>query len=77
MAENDELDRLLMSGWKVAGYSTSMLAAGAMTHCVLLQSDDGALATATILLNGQKEVGRHVVQLSPLPAAPPKKGFWG
>jgi hypothetical protein len=35
--ETDGIQRMLDDGWTVAGYSTVLMAAGAMTHSILLK----------------------------------------
>ena len=68
----DKLVDLLSDGWAVIDYSVSMMAAGGMAHCILLQKGT-ALITVTIGLLGEKEIGRTFITLSPMP--PPKKGW--
>lgn len=74
--EDDELARLLSDGWEVAGYSTDMFVAGGNAHHILLRRGTG-LITFAVITNAQGEIGRRSIQLSPRPAKPPKKGFFG
>src|SRR5262245_14754897 len=69
----DILSERLSDGWTVAGYATTMLAAGAMTHSILLQKGT-SLTEVTIYLNGEKEIARNSAVLAPMP--PPKKGIF-
>ncbi|MGE0289297.1 MAG: hypothetical protein AB7I42_26520 [Bradyrhizobium sp.] len=72
-AQKDELAQRLSDGWTIVGYSTAMMAAGAMVHSVLLQKGDG-LVTATVVVSAGNELGREIVTLAPAPA--PKKGWY-
>lgn len=72
----DELGQYLADGWAVCGYSVCLMAAGATSQHILLRKEN-SLASCTILVNGRNELGRGVTVLTPKPAAPPKKGFFG
>mgnify|MGYP001546723798 CR=1 FL=1 len=63
---NDKLTRLLASGWSIAGYSTTMMPTGTMTHSVLLQKEH-VLISATIVAEGDHEIGRAFTMLAPAP----------
>jgi len=56
-----------------SGYSTTMMAAGAMTHLILLRKGT-VVVVATIIATGEKEIGRTFLRLSPAPE--PKKGWF-
>jgi hypothetical protein len=71
--QEDKLAKLLADGWAVAGYSTTIMAAGAMTHSILLQKD-ASLIQATVIVNSGSEIGRVFTVLSPMPL--PKKGWF-
>ncbi|KAA3509679.1 hypothetical protein RMS29_023480 [Agrobacterium rosae] len=73
--EKDELGNLLKNGWKIKGYSTAMMAAGAMVHSILLQKDLDVV-TVNIVKNGGKEVGRTLDVFSPPPAKAKAKGWF-
>lgn len=75
MSEEDPIAEFLNDGWEVAGYSVCLMAAGATSQHILLRKGS-SLATATVLINGPKELGRSVNLLSPKPPAPAKKGFF-
>ncbi|TPN44108.1 MULTISPECIES: hypothetical protein [unclassified Mesorhizobium] len=66
LQSDDKLSRLLASGWSVVGYSTTMMAAGRMTHSVLLQKEH-VLISATIVAEGDHEIGRAFTMLAPAP----------
>jgi hypothetical protein len=68
----DILTEMVATGWTVAGYSTAMMAAGAMVHSILMRDGD-KLTTVNIIKTGDKEVGRTVDVFVP---APPKKKGW-
>lgn len=74
--EDDELGKLLADGWDVCGYSVCMLAAGALSHHILLRKGS-SLTTFGILQNGKNELTRGPSVLTPKPEAPVKKGFFG
>jgi hypothetical protein len=65
---DDKLSRLLASGWSIMGYSTTMMATGTMTHSVLLQKEH-VLISATIVAEGDHEIGRAFTMLAPAPDA--------
>lgn len=67
----DQLADMLRDGWIVISYSTSMMAAGAMAHSILLQRSDELASVSVIRANG-KELGRTIDVLSPMPQ---KKGW--
>lgn len=72
-ASEDRLSEMLADGWEIAGYSIQVLAAGAMTHSLLLRKAH-ELASITIVFNGAKELGRNFCQIAPM--APQKKGWF-
>lgn len=72
--DNDKLYDLLEAGWSLSGYSTTIMAAGAMTHSVLLSNGPG-LVQITVVTQGDKEIGRSWTQLSPAPQVQ-KKGWF-
>lgn len=72
--DRDVLAERLAADWKVVGYSTTIMAAGAMTHSILLQKGD-LLAAVTIVATGNKEAGRQHHAFSPRPEK--KKGWLG
>ena len=69
----DQLTEMLENGWAVAGYSSCIMAAGALAHNVLLQKG-AMLANITVVLHGEKELGRTVSTLAP--QAPKELGFF-
>lgn len=75
MPETDELTKLLSDGWVIAGYSVCMLAAGALSHNILLQKNN-SLASITVLVNAGREIGRNTTILAPVAVSAPKKGFF-
>jgi len=62
---DQQLTKMLAAGWTVRGYSTTIMAAGAMTHSILLQRKETELAQVTIVLSGSKELGRTFSYFSP------------
>jgi len=72
--EEDDLTEMLENGWEIAGYSVAMLAAGAISHNILLKKGP-KLTSTTILTQGESETGRIVNVLAPMPEK--KKGFFG
>src|SRR5690349_5804050 len=72
--ERDVLAERLADDWEIKGYSTTIMAAGAMTHSILLQKRD-LLDAVTIIITGEKELGRTHQVLSPRPEK--KKGWLG
>lgn len=70
------IEQYLDDGWEIAGYSVNMMVQGALAHHVMLKKGS-SLTTVTVISNAGKEVGRTALQLSPIPAASPKKGFFG
>ncbi|WP_430511927.1 hypothetical protein [Pannonibacter phragmitetus] len=72
---NEKLETYIENGWKISGYSTVMMAAGAMVHSILLQNDSNVIAL-NIVKTGAKEVGRTVDILSPVPEQATKKTGW-
>lgn len=72
--ERDRLAEMLADDWTIEGYSTTLMAAGAMTHSILLRKGD-LLDAITIIMNGEKELGRTHQVLSPRPEK--KKGWLG
>jgi len=76
MAEqgSDQLANMLADGWSIEGYSTTIMAAGAMTHSILLRKDRN-LASVTIVVNAGQEVGRQFYSFSPVPSPAPKRGW--
>jgi hypothetical protein len=71
--DEDKLVNLLADGWSIIGYSTTIMAAGAMTHSMLLKKGSN-LISATVVVTGEKEIGRSFAVLSPMPAA--KNGWF-
>ncbi len=69
----DQLSNFLAEGWVVVGYSTTMMAMGGIVHSVLLQYGS-SLTSFTIVKTGDKEIGRTIEALAPMP--PPKKSGW-
>ncbi len=69
----DQLTEMLENGWAVAGYSSCLMAAGALAHNILLQKES-TLTNITVVLNGGKELGRTVSALAP--QAPKELGFF-
>lgn len=69
----DQLTEMLESGWAVVGYSSCIMAAGALVHNVLLQREF-SLTQISIVTNGDKELGRNQNVLAPMP--PKEKGFF-
>jgi hypothetical protein len=69
---DDQLAQMLTDGWTIEGYSTTIMAAGAMTHSILLRKD-AAISSLTVVVNGEKEVGRV---LTPITPKPEKKGWF-
>lgn len=69
-----ELEQMLVDGWEIAGYSVSMMAAGALVHSTLLRKDT-KLTAVSVGFNGAKELGRNVNDLTAITV--PKKGFFG
>lgn len=61
--DREYVARKLQEGWVVAGYSTTIMAAGAMTHSVLLQKGD-RLDAFTVVAQGNKELGRNSITLA-------------
>lgn len=45
--ETDRIRQMLASGWTVEGYSTVIMAAGAMTHSILLRNGDELVSANT------------------------------
>lgn len=72
----DEIADYLDDGFVVAGFTTAMMAAGALVHTVLLQKES-TLVAINVVKTGEKELGRTVHLLSPKPKAPEKKGWLG
>jgi hypothetical protein len=76
----DQLSDMLKDGWNVAGYSSCIMAAGALVHSLLLQKE-AMLTNVTIVTSGDKELGRNMNAFCPNPPAPTeppkKKGFFG
>lgn len=72
---SDTLTNRLKDGWTIEGYSTTIMAAGAMTQSILLRKDD-RLESVTIVVNGGQEVGRQFYTLAPAPQPAQKKVFW-
>jgi hypothetical protein len=54
------LQEYLANGWTVKGFSSCMLAAGAMTHTVLLEFDGHLVTHTTVVLNGTAEGSNEV-----------------
>lgn len=73
--EDDQIGRLIRDGWSVKGYSTAMMAAGAITHSILLQRDMDVV-TVNIVKAGAKEIGRTLDVFSPPPAKAKAKGWF-
>lgn len=69
-----EIEQMLRDGWDVAGYSVSMMAAGALVHSTLLRKGT-RLTSVSVVFNGTTELGRSVNELTAMPA--PKKGIFG
>ena len=69
----DKLTEMLEDGWAVSGYSSCMMAAGALAHNVLLQKNS-MLTNITIVINGNKELGRTVTTFAP--PMPKELGFF-
>ena len=65
MATSDQnaLAASLRDGWVVVGYPSTIMAAGAMTHSVLMQRD-ADLMTVTVVVNGGREIGRTIIPLA-------------
>jgi hypothetical protein len=73
-AERDQLTEMLDAGWSIQGYSDTIMAAGAMTHSILLRKEN-QLAAVTIVRRNGKEMGRTINPLAPMP--PPQMGWFG
>lgn len=71
--EEDQLARLLGDNWEITGYSTFIMAAGAVMHSILLKKEANVTAI-NIVKNGGKEIGRTVDVLSPMPQK--SRGLW-
>lgn len=65
MAEisKSELTRLLAADWRVVGYSTVILAGGAMVHSTLIQKGE-SLRSINVAVERGKEIGRTTVDMS-------------
>lgn len=75
--DGDYFSELLKDGWQIEGHSVAMFAAGALTHNILLRKDY-SVKCLTIIINGNKEVGRYCSDFAPNPPpSPKKKGIWG
>lgn len=72
--ERDILAERLAGEWAIEGYSTIMMAAGAMTHSILLRKGD-LIDCVNITVSGGKELGRQHYVFSPMPEK--KKGWLG
>jgi hypothetical protein len=72
---NDQLADMLAEGWEIEGYSTTLMAAGAMTHAILLRSGD-QLVSCTVVAMGDKELGRNFILLSPKLQPAQQKGLF-
>jgi hypothetical protein len=55
-------DNLLTDGWEIAGYAVTMMAAGAMTHSLLMRKGKN-LRSVTVVVQGDREIGRTSVNL--------------
>jgi hypothetical protein len=55
---DEQLSKMLTDGWNIEGNSTTIMAAGAMTHSILLQKEN-KLESVTIVVNAGREVGRQ------------------
>lgn len=62
---DDKLLTLMESGWDIAGYSSNVLAAGAMTQSILLRKNNELISVAIVHM-GDREVGRTFTPISPL-----------
>jgi|GEM_PF-5654845 len=71
----DKLNKMLKDGWKIEGYSTCIMTAGALVHNILLQKEE-RINTISIVTNGDKELGRNMHVFCPIPEQPKKKGFF-
>jgi Na+-driven multidrug efflux pump len=69
----DHLHEMLELGWQIEGYSTTMMAAGALTHSILLRRGSD-VAAVNVAVKGAEEVGRYTNLLSP--KVPKKKGWF-
>lgn len=74
--ESQAVEDYLKNGWEIAGYSVTMMAAGALVHNILLRKD-AALTAVSVITNVNGELGRSVTKLAPKPADTKKKGFFG
>ena len=73
---DDQLTKMLSEGWAIAGYSVCMMAAGALTHNILMQKE-GHLESVSIVTNGSDELGRKIHKFAPKAPEPAKpKGFF-
>ena len=59
----DDIQTYLRNGWELSGYSTTVMAMGAMTHSVLLRKEFQLVSIVTVTNNG-KIVGTSAVRLA-------------
>lgn len=59
----EEIARKLKDGWTVAGYSTVIMAAGAMNHSTLFQKGE-KLEICNVVVSNGRELGRSTTVIS-------------
>ena len=77
---DNRLGEMLADGWQIVGHSVCMMAAGALSHHILLQKQADVTSLTRVTM-GAKEVGRTWNVFAPVitleKVVPEKRGFFG